>query len=165
MRLRDSMVNVRAGRQHSSPVDAQRRRMLQALAAGIAVATSGTGGRAARAQAPGKLEAQELRGGLVLVSGAGGNVVLLRTPAGAVQVDSGSPERAQDLADLVATRLDGAPTRTLFNTNWRLDHTGGNEAVAPPGSTIIAHENTRLWMSTKFYVEWEDRYYQRRKLE
>ena len=47
--------------------------------------------------------------------------------------------------------------RVLFNTHWHLDHTGGNDAVAPSGTTIVAHENTRLWMSTKFYVEWEDR--------
>src|SRR5262245_1327735 len=148
-----------------SPVDTGRRLMLKALAGGIAIAASGIGARAARAQAPATLEVKELRGGLVLVSGADGNVVLLRTPDGAVQVDSGSPERAQDLAKLVAERFSGAPTRTLFNTSWRLPHTGGNEAVAPRGTTIISHENTRLWMSTKFYVEWEDRYYQRRKPE
>jgi cyclase len=164
MRSRDSIVDVCAGPEHRSPVDARRRRMLQALAAGVALAVSGIGGRA-RAQEAGKLEVQDLRGGLALVSGAGGNVVLLRTPAGAVQVDSGSPDRAQDLAKIVAARFDGIPTRTLFNTNWRLDHTGGNEAVAPRGSTIIAHENTRLWMSTNFYVEWEDRHYRRRKPE
>lgn len=158
----DPLLNARAG---PDPVDARRRLMLQALAGGIAIAASGIGARTVRAQAPAALEVRELRGGLQLVSGAGGNVVLLRTPDGAVQVDSGSPERARDLAKLVAERFDGAPTRTLFNTNWRLHHTGGNEAVAPRGATIISHENTRLWMSTKFYVEWEDRYYQRRKPE
>src|SRR4051812_14305380 len=159
----DSSVRVRdAG---ESPVDAQRRLMLKALAGGIAVAASGMGARPLRAQATAGIEVKELRGGLMLVSGAGGNVVLLRTPDGAVQVDSGSPERAQDLAKLVAERFEGAPTRTLFNTSWRLPHTGGNETVAPRGATIISHENTQLWMSTKFYVEWEDRYYQRRKPE
>jgi glyoxylase-like metal-dependent hydrolase (beta-lactamase superfamily II) len=165
MRRNDTNITVRAGREDRSPVDARRRLMLRALAGGIAIAAAGIGGRAARAQAASGLEVRELRGGLLLVSGAGGNVVLLRTPDGGVQVDSGSPDRAQDLAKVVAARFEGAATRTLFNTNWRLDHTGGNEAVAPPGSTIIAHENTRLWMSTKFYVEWEDRYYQRRKPE
>jgi glyoxylase-like metal-dependent hydrolase (beta-lactamase superfamily II) len=139
--------------------------MLKTLAGGIAIAATGIYARAARAQTPGGVEVRELRGGLVLVSGAGGNVVLLRTPEGAVQIDSGLPERAQDLAKVVADRFQGAPTRTLFNTSWRLEHTGGNEAVAPPGTTIIAHENTRLWMSTKFYVEWEDRFYTPRKPE
>ncbi|HET8698709.1 MAG TPA: MBL fold metallo-hydrolase [Gammaproteobacteria bacterium] len=154
-------------------VDARRRRMLQGLAAGVAMAVCGLGTRPARAQAggtgaasgAGALQAQDLRGGLVLVTGAGGNVVLLPTAEGSVQVDSGSPDRAQDLAKLTGTRFDGAPSHTLFNTNWRLDHTGGNETVAPKGSTIISHENTRLWMSTKFYVDWEDRYYRPRKPE
>ena len=156
-----SNPNLSPGRAN---LDTGRRRVLQALAAGVAVAVSGIHARPARAQSGGKLEVQELRGGLVLVSGAGGNVVLLRTPEGAVQVDSGSPERAADLAKVVAERFQSTP-RTLFNTNWRLDHTGGNESVAPRGSTIVAHENTRLWMSTKFYVEWEDRYYRPRKPE
>ena len=123
-----------------------------------------TGGRWRVALAGGddQLAAEVLRGGLTLITGAGGNVVLLATPEGSVQVDSGTSERAQDLAKLVGERLGPASPRTLFNTHWHLDHTGGNEAAAPAGTPIVAHENTRLWMSTKFYVEWEDRYYQRR---
>jgi glyoxylase-like metal-dependent hydrolase (beta-lactamase superfamily II) len=161
----------------SGSIDARRRRVLQGLGAGGALGVPGLATRPARAQstvaagagsastAAGAPQAQELRGGLVLVTGAGGNVVLLRTSEGGVQVDSGSPDRAPDLAKLVATRFDGVPSRTLFNTNWRLDHTGGNEMVAPKGSTIVSHENTRLWMSTKFYVDWEDRYYRPRQPE
>jgi glyoxylase-like metal-dependent hydrolase (beta-lactamase superfamily II) len=54
----------------------------------------------------------------------------------------------------------------LFNTHWHVDHTGGNEAlVGGRLATIIAHENTRLWMSTEFDVEWEDKHYERRPRE
>ena len=126
------------------------------------LAATGGAWRIASAADDDKLAAQALRGGLTLITGAGGNVVLLATPEGAVQVDSGTSARAQDLAKLVAEHLGSSPARTLFNTHWHLDHTGGNEAAAPNGTPIVAHENTRLWMTTKFYVEWEDRYYQRR---
>jgi glyoxylase-like metal-dependent hydrolase (beta-lactamase superfamily II) len=141
---------------------ADRRDVLKALAGGAVLAATSGAWRTASAGDDDKLAAAALRGGLTLITGAGGNVVLLTTPEGAVQVDSGTSARSQDLAKLVAERLGSTPTRTLFNTHWHLDHTGGNEAVAPSGTPVIAHENTRLWMSTKFYVEWEDRYYQRR---
>jgi glyoxylase-like metal-dependent hydrolase (beta-lactamase superfamily II) len=143
-------------------VDDRRRDMLKALAGGALLTATGGAWRAATAADDEKLTAEALRGGLTLVTGAGGNVVLLATPEGAVQVDSGSSARSKDLAKLVAERLGSSPGRTLFNTHWHLDHTGGNEAAAPSGTPIVAHENTRLWMSTKFYVEWEDRYYQAR---
>jgi glyoxylase-like metal-dependent hydrolase (beta-lactamase superfamily II) len=140
---------------------ADRRDVLKALAGGAVLAATSGAWRVASA-GDDKLAAEALRGGLTLITGAGGNVVLLSTPEGAVQVDSGTSARGQDLARLVAERLGSPSGRTLFNTHWHLDHTGGNEAVAPAGTPIVAHENTRLWMSTKFYVEWEDRYYQRR---
>jgi cyclase len=45
--------------------------------------------------------------------------------------------------------------RVLFNTHWRPAHTGANELMGEAGARIIAHENTRLWMSTEYYVDWE----------
>src|SRR5689334_18062771 len=105
----------------------------------------------------------ELKDGLAVVTGAGGNVVVLSKPEGLLLVDSGSAEHAADLLGLLERRFAAAPIGALFNTHWHLEHTGGNDAIAARGvKTIIAHENTRLWMSTKFYVEWEDKYYQRR---
>ena len=74
-------------------------------------------------------------------------------------VDSGSPESAPHLQRFVMERFSAAPVQVLFNTHWHLEHTGGNEALTHDDITIVAHENTRLWMSTKFYVEWEDRRY------
>lgn len=139
-----------------------RRDLLKGVAGGALLAAAGGAWRVASAGDDRKLTAEALRGGLTLITGAGGNVVLLGTPEGSIQVDSGTSARAQDLAKLVAEGIGATRARTLFNTHWHLDHTGGNEATAPAGTPIVAHENTRLWMSTKFYVEWEDRYYQRR---
>ncbi len=100
-----------------------------------------------------------LRGDLLQVSGLGGNVVVLPAADGLLLVDSGAATAAGALESLLAERFSGAPVRVLFNTHWHLDHTGGNDRLARSSPTIVAHENTRLWMSTKFYVDWEQRRY------
>ncbi|HEY5666932.1 MAG TPA: MBL fold metallo-hydrolase [Gammaproteobacteria bacterium] len=94
-----------------------------------------------------------------VITGAGGNVVVFETPEGLALVDSGSAEQSAYLLEFIDEAFDGAPVRVLFNTHWHLDHTGANEAVAARGARIIAHENTRLWMGTEYYVEWEQKNY------
>ena len=93
------------------------------------------------------------------------NVLLLATPAGGVLVDSGAPEQGAALAKLVAEQLAGAPLAAIFNTHWHLDHTGGNDVFGKTGTKIVAHENTRLWMSTEYYVDWQDTTYEPRSAE
>src|SRR5690606_24629088 len=146
--------------------DRQRRRVLQALVGAAGAALWGVwpgrfgGGTPARAESQ-PLTAAPLRGGLVLLSGgAGGNVVLAAGSDRIVMVDSGAADDAGDVLGFVTERYNGAPIEVLFNTHWHLAHTGGNEAVARAGAArIAAHENTRLWMSTEFYVDWQDRTY------
>jgi len=38
--------------------------------------------------------------------------------------------------------------RTVFNTHYHPENTGANEVLRQGGATIVAHENTRLWMAT-----------------
>ncbi|HEY8518958.1 MAG TPA: MBL fold metallo-hydrolase [Gammaproteobacteria bacterium] len=120
--------------------------------------------RVARGQGTG-LAFTELRPGLWQVSGAGGNVLLLRTPDGIAMVDSGAPEHTAALRAAMKERLGDAPVALLFNTHWHLDHAGGNDPFGAAGTTIVAHMNTRLWMSTEFYVDWEDKTYPPRSPE
>jgi len=96
---------------------------------------------------------------LSLITGAGTNVIVLETANGLALVDSGAPEAADALVAFIDEAYGGAPIRALFNTHWHLAHTGANEAIGRAGATIIAHENTRLWMSTEYYVDWEDKTY------
>jgi len=47
--------------------------------------------------------------------------------------------------------------RTLFNTHWHPEQTGSNLSLGRSGATIIAHENTRMWMTTDITRPWENR--------
>ena len=96
---------------------------------------------------------------LSLITGAGSNIVVLETPEGLALVDSGAPEHAGALLEFIDAQFDGAPIRVLFNTHWHLEHTGANEGIAGRGATIVAHQNTKLWMGTEYYVEWEQKNY------
>ncbi|HVQ16876.1 MAG TPA: MBL fold metallo-hydrolase [Vicinamibacterales bacterium] len=96
----------------------------------------------------------------VLTSGRT-NVVALTTVDGLVLVDSGAPELSESLmADLKP--LSNGRVSTVFNTHWHPENTGANEALRQAGATIVAHENTRLWMATPTWIPAEDRYRQPR---
>jgi len=137
-----------------------RRRFLQMLG-GAGVAVVGLG-RATRVRADESLATSELGKGLVQITGAGGNVVAISTPDGILMIDSGSSASSGALLELLPEKVGSAAVRVLFNTHWHLDHTGGNDVLAGSDVTIVAHENTRLWMSTQFYVDWEERRYKPR---
>lgn len=145
-------------------MNVRRRELLKAItAASAATAAPAALWRAARAETRDSSPTlTELRSGLALITGAGGNVVLAATSDGPVLIDSGSAEHAQAVKALITERFGRTPPALLFNTHWHVDHTGGNDALVASGTPIVAHENTKLWMSTKFYVEWEDRHYDRR---
>jgi glyoxylase-like metal-dependent hydrolase (beta-lactamase superfamily II) len=78
----------------------------------------------------------------------GANVVALTADDGLVLVDSGAPK-----SFAVPSKV-----RILFNTHYHADQTGNNESIAAQGAKIIAHERTRQWMSSDYWVPAEDRY-------
>jgi cyclase len=167
---RDRSVSrrIRAGAAHECSLD--RRQFINAglKVAGATVLAGGLAGYAPRARSQGVVDhllETDLGDGLVQISGAGGNVVLLGGASGVVLVDSGSAEHEQLVLSAIRKRFGGAPVQFLINTHWHLDHTGGNDAIGRAGARIIAHENTRLWMSTEFYVDWEERTYSPRSVE
>lgn len=134
-----------------------RRRILQT---GVAVAASASFGRAwAAAPTQSGLTASDLPGGLHLIAGAGGAVVAARGPEGAVMVDCGHADTAEALHALVLQKTGAKKVSTLFNTAWRLPHSGGNDVLAAAGARIYAHENTRLWMTEEITSRWEDKVY------
>lgn len=100
-----------------------------------------------------------LSANLALLSGLGGNVVALSSPDGLLVIDSGSPEHAKELLKTLTGLPGGHAVRTVFNTHWHWEHTGGNEVLRKAGAQIIAHENTRLWLGTEVIEAWEGRTY------
>jgi glyoxylase-like metal-dependent hydrolase (beta-lactamase superfamily II) len=95
---------------------------------------------------------------LSLVTTGGTNVLVLTGPDGVVAVDSGAPNLIEPFMASVRQLATAGRVRTLFNTHFHPDNTGANEALGRSGATIIAHENTRLWMATPVWVPAEDRY-------
>jgi glyoxylase-like metal-dependent hydrolase (beta-lactamase superfamily II) len=93
------------------------------------------------------IEAQRLRPGLHLLTGAGCNVVAWSGPDGTLLIDSGTATAAAKLLEAVAVAAPGSQLRFVVNTHWHPDHTGGNEDVVRAGATAIAHENTRARMT------------------
>jgi cyclase len=97
---------------------------------------------------------QKLTDRVTLIAGAPGNLIALSSDDGAVLVDSG----AADAARAVKAQLAGVKVRTLFNTHYHADQTGGNALFAKEGATIHSHVITRQWLSTDYYVPAEDRW-------
>jgi cyclase len=68
-------------------------------------------------------------------------------------VDSGAASSARALQK----SLDGR-VRTLFNTHYHADQTGGNALFAKSGAEIHAHTITKQWLAADYYVPAEDRW-------
>ena len=105
------------------------------------------------------IAATKLTENFSLVSGAGSNVLVVTQPDGVLMVDGGAPLRAADLLTFVSAQSEGRRIEALFNTHWHLDHTGANDRLGKAGATIIAHENTRLWMGAEIVVSWQHQTY------
>jgi glyoxylase-like metal-dependent hydrolase (beta-lactamase superfamily II) len=124
-----------------------RRTFLKTATASVAV------GRFAFAQAS-EISTTSLGDSLYLLTGAGGNVVVRTGSEGVVMVDGGLAQNAAALAKAVAALPNSGPVRTLFNTHWHPEQTGSNESLGTAGVTIIAQENTRLWLTQNITWPW-----------
>jgi glyoxylase-like metal-dependent hydrolase (beta-lactamase superfamily II) len=89
-----------------------------------------------------------LTGKIAVVDAGGANVVAFDSGEGLLLVDSGAPKGF----------TPSLKVQTLFNTHYHIDQTGNNEIFGAAGAKIIAHERTRQWMSTDYWVPAEDRY-------
>jgi len=89
------------------------------------------------------------------------NVLAQTGKGGALLVDGASAAASGALMKTVAGLPNGGPVHTLFNTHWHAEQTGANELVGKAGKTIIAHENTRLWLATDVTWPWNGRRFTR----
>src|SRR5262245_52570363 len=117
----------------------------------------GAAGLSIRGQGKVSLQSDKLADDVVLISGAGANVMLVASADGLAMVDGGLPEHSTELLSLVTERSRSSPVKMLFNTNWHLEHTGSNETLGKGGTKIVAHANTRKWLKTRVLVELQNR--------
>jgi cyclase len=89
-----------------------------------------------------------------LLTGAGANVVAMRAPGGLVLVDGGFEKNATELEKAALKATGAGRVQTLFNTHWHPEQTGSNDRLGKSGAKIIAHENTKLWLTRKIIVDW-----------
>jgi glyoxylase-like metal-dependent hydrolase (beta-lactamase superfamily II) len=89
------------------------------------------------------------------------NVVAHTAADGVVLVDGGSAAAADALMKSIAGLPRTGPIQTLFNTHWHPEQTGLNEQVGKAGKTIIAQENTRLWLATDVTYPWNGQRFKR----
>ena len=89
------------------------------------------------------------------------NVVAQTDANGVLLVDGGSAGASDALMKAVSALPGGGPVRTLFNTHWHPEQTGSNERLGKAGAAIIAHENTRLWLTQNITWPWNGRRFTR----
>jgi glyoxylase-like metal-dependent hydrolase (beta-lactamase superfamily II) len=75
---------------------------------------------------------------------------VLAGDGGSLLVDAGDTAHATDVLKLAGK------VNTVFNTHYHLESTGGNDAMAAAGAKIVAHLNTKLWMTQEIIRDWED---------
>ena len=89
------------------------------------------------------------------------NVVAQTGADGVLLVDGGSAGASDALMKAVSGLPGGGPVRMLFNTHWHPEQTGSNERLGKAGVAIIAHENTRLWLTQNITWPWNGRRFTR----
>jgi cyclase len=149
-----------------------RRQLLEAAiggAAGLAVAGPVARLGAASAQAAptnastnASTNTVRLSDDLFVVTLPGEANVVAHTGGGhALIVDGASAGAADALMKAVAALPGGGPVHTVFNTHWHPEQVGSNETVGRASRTILAHENTRLWLTTDVTWPWNGRRFKR----
>jgi glyoxylase-like metal-dependent hydrolase (beta-lactamase superfamily II) len=82
------------------------------------------------------------------------NVVVQTDANGLLLVDGASAGAADALRSAISGLTGKDRVHTLFNTHWHPEQTGSNERLGKAGATIIAHENTRLWLAQNIAWPW-----------
>lgn len=143
-----SWVRMRAGDTIVATMKLQRRAFLQGLAGGAAALGFSGAGIAQSGPAASKLSDQ-----VTLITGAGNNIVALAGDGSNLLVDCGDAAHAPEVLKLAGN------VKTVINTHWHLESTGGNDAMAKAGAKLVSSVNTELWMTQEIPHDWEKKVY------
>src|SRR5258705_1228711 len=89
------------------------------------------------------------------------NVIARISANGVLLVDGGSARASDALMKAISGLPGGGPVHTIFNTHWHPEQTSSNDQLGQAGRTIIAHENTRLWLTTDVTWPWNGQRFKR----
>jgi len=105
---------------------------------------------------------EKLSDDLYLLKIPGEANILAQTSAdGVLLVDGGSLAGSDAVTKAVSSLPGGGKIQTLFNTHWHPEQTGSNERLGKAGATIIAQENTRLWLTQDITWPWNGKHFKR----
>jgi cyclase len=89
------------------------------------------------------------------------NILAQTDDKGILLVDGGSAAGSDSVMKAVAELPVKGNVHTLFNTHWHPEQTGSNERLGKAGATIIAHENTRLWLTQNITWPWNGQHFKK----
>src|SRR5580704_17355315 len=92
------------------------------------------------------IQSQPLTDNLTLLSGPGGNIVVLNGADGKLMGDTFVQPAWQHLKDALDA-IGKAPVKTAIDTHWHFDHSDNNASLRAAGATLVAHANTKKRMS------------------
>jgi cyclase len=92
------------------------------------------------------IQMQPLAKGISMLSGPGGNVVVLDGSDGKLLGDTFVKPAWPQLKQALAL-LGNAPVKIAIDTHWHFDHSDNNAALHAAGAIVVAHENTKKRMS------------------
>lgn len=92
------------------------------------------------------IQAQALSDNITMLSGPGGNVVVLNGADGKLMGDNFVQPAWPHLQEALAM-IGKAPVKTAIDTHWHFDHSDNNAAVRAAGATLVAHVNTKKRLS------------------
>jgi glyoxylase-like metal-dependent hydrolase (beta-lactamase superfamily II) len=89
-----------------------------------------------------QVTATEIRPGVAVLFGNGGNIGVSHGPDGTLIVDDQFAPLVPKIQAAIAG-LGASPVKFLVNTHWHFDHAGGNEPFGKAGAIIVAQDNVR----------------------
>jgi cyclase len=89
-----------------------------------------------------EIKTTDLGDGLYMLEGAGGNVTVALANRGIIMVD-GQYAPLHDKIKAAIAVISNLPAKYLINTHYHGDHTGGNEAFAKEGATIVSQVDVK----------------------
>ncbi|MCA8977484.1 MAG: MBL fold metallo-hydrolase [Planctomycetes bacterium] len=109
-------------------------------------------GAAAAQQPDPRIRTIEVRPGVYMLQGNGGNIGVGIGEDGVFVIDDQFAPMVDQIKAAVR-KLTDQDVRFVLNTHWHGDHTGGNERFGKAGAVILAHENVRKRMSVEQFMQ------------